>query len=107
MNALEGSISGTVGTPPDPADQTSTPTEPILPIVHARKGSDIVDRDKPGAETSVIGTASVEGPGSPHTTVHGLVTTSLPSHTPRVKLPKLSLKRFNGDLTKWMTFSIS
>ena len=25
-------------------------------------------------------------------------------HSPRVKLPKLSLKRFNGDLTKWMTF---
>ena len=25
-------------------------------------------------------------------------------HTPRVKLPKLSLKRFNGDLAKWITF---
>ena len=25
-------------------------------------------------------------------------------HLPRVKLPKLSLKRFNGDLTKWTTF---
>ena len=25
-------------------------------------------------------------------------------HSPRVKLPKLSLKRFNGDLTKWTTF---
>lgn len=28
-------------------------------------------------------------------------------HTPvtsQVKLPKLSMKRFNGDLTKWMTF---
>ena len=24
--------------------------------------------------------------------------------SPRVKLPKLSLKRFNGDLTKWTTF---
>ena len=24
--------------------------------------------------------------------------------SPRVKLPKLSLKKFNGDLTKWMTF---
>lgn len=24
--------------------------------------------------------------------------------TPHVKLPKLSLKRFNGDLTKWITF---
>ena len=91
-NALEGSISGTVGTPPDPADRTSTPTEGVLPIVHARKGSDIVDWDKPEAEPSVIGTASVEGPGFPHTTVPGVVTTSLPSHTPHVKLPKLSLK---------------
>ena len=25
-------------------------------------------------------------------------------HSPHVKLPKLSLKRFNGDLTKWTTF---
>ena len=25
-------------------------------------------------------------------------------HTPQVKLPKLSLKRFNGDLAKWITF---
>ena len=25
-------------------------------------------------------------------------------HSPRVMLPKLSLKRFNRDLTKWMTF---
>ena len=24
-------------------------------------------------------------------------------HSPRVKVPKLSLKRFNGDLTKWTT----
>ena len=24
--------------------------------------------------------------------------------TPRVKLPKLSLKRFNGDITKWASF---
>ena len=23
---------------------------------------------------------------------------------PRVKLPKLSLKKFNGDLTQWVTF---
>ena len=45
-NALEESISGTVGTPPDPADRTFTPTEPVLPIVHARKGSDIVDWDQ-------------------------------------------------------------
>ena len=28
----------------------------------------------------------------------------LPASSPRVKLPKLSLKKFNGDLTKWMTF---
>ena len=28
-----------------------------------------------------------------------------PSHiVPRVKLPKLSIKKFNGDLTKWVTF---
>ena len=26
------------------------------------------------------------------------------AHSTRVKLPKLSLKKFNGDLTKWMTF---
>ena len=26
------------------------------------------------------------------------------THSLRVKLPNLSLKRFNGDLTKWMTF---
>ena len=25
-------------------------------------------------------------------------------HSPRVKLPKSSLKKFNGDLTKWATF---
>ena len=25
-------------------------------------------------------------------------------HTTRVKLPKLTLKKFNGDLTKWITF---
>ena len=53
-NALERSISGTVGTPPDPADRSSTPTEPALPIVHTKKGSDIVDWDKPEAEKSVI-----------------------------------------------------
>ena len=29
---------------------------------------------------------------------------TLPTATTRVKLPKLSLKRFNGDLTKWSTF---
>ena len=28
----------------------------------------------------------------------------LPVHSTRVKLPKLSLKKFNGDLTKWITF---
>ena len=28
----------------------------------------------------------------------------LPAATTRVKLPKLSLKKFNGDLTKWSTF---
>ena len=33
-----------------------------------------------------------------------LNTGDLPAHSTRVKLPKLSLKRFNGDLTKWMTF---
>jgi hypothetical protein len=27
-----------------------------------------------------------------------------PAHSTRVKLPKLSLKKFNGDLTKWITF---
>ena len=89
---------------PDPADWSSAPTEPVLPIVHARKRSYIVDRDKPEAEPYVIGTANVEGLGFPHTIVPGVVTTSLPSHTPLMKLPKLSLKRFNGDLTKWMTF---
>ena len=26
------------------------------------------------------------------------------THVPRVKLPKLSLKKFNGDLTQWVTF---
>lgn len=25
-------------------------------------------------------------------------------HSPQVKLPKLSLRKFDGDLTKWMTF---
>ena len=29
---------------------------------------------------------------------------ALPTATTRVKLPKLSLKRFNGDLTKWSKF---
>ena len=27
-----------------------------------------------------------------------------PTPIPRVKLPKLSIKKFNGDLTKWITF---
>ena len=29
---------------------------------------------------------------------------SIAGHTAKVKLPKLALKRFNGDLTKWATF---
>ncbi len=28
----------------------------------------------------------------------------MPAHAPHVKLSKLTMKRFNGDLTKWTTF---
>ena len=42
---------------------------------------------------------------SPSTGVadHPLHTAAI-RHTPKVKLPKLTLKKFNGDLTKWTTF---
>ena len=37
-------------------------------------------------------------------TSHSVPVTTAPPITPQVKLPKLSLKRFNGDLTKWTAF---
>ena len=37
-------------------------------------------------------------------TLHSVPVTTAPPITPQVKLPKLSLKRFNGDLTKWTAF---
>ena len=64
-----------------PRDSTSPHRhEPEDPL-HMRS----VDGDSPGTRS--------------HTAEHMLV-----HHSPHVKLPKLSLKKFNGDLTKWTTF---
>ena len=44
--------------------------------------------------------------GTPTSGVADVVSSSgdLPHRSPHMKLPKLSLKKFNGELTKWTTF---
>lgn len=49
------------------------------------------------------GTSLRGAPGDP-SPVTGDSSTDLLHHSPHVKLPKLSPKKFNGDLTKWTTF---
>ena len=43
-------------------------------------------------------------PGTPVPSRSPTPDSTAPLSSPRVKLPKLSLKKFNGDLTKWTTF---
>ena len=61
---------------------------------------DPTNQNQPEAETSVIGTARGDELGFPPATTTDLVPTTSSCHSPCVKLPKLSMKRFNGDLTK-------
>ena len=74
-------------------------SEPTTGLSHALPDPSSSEEDpvKPGGSTSVrvdplLPTDPVE-----------LSVEPLP-HSPLVKLPKLSLKKFDGDLTKWMTF---
>lgn len=52
--------------------------------------------DTPPTDTVDVTTAAVDSTSSTESTV------IVP--TPRVKLPKLSLRKFNGDVTKWASF---
>ena len=71
------------------ARPTDTPNEPLpssslpVPISHP-------------PSPSPISPSPISHPPSP------ILSTRVPS--PRVKLPKLSLKKFGGDMTKWVTF---
>jgi len=72
---------------PDPDDGNETPTAdlPGTLDLHTTDTPLSVDRPNPPA------------PGTTAVTV-------LRAHAPNVKLPKLSLKKYNGNLVKWTTF---
>ena len=59
-----------------------------------------------GARTTLT-SSSIPLGGLPHSSTtfvsHDIPTTAI-GHATKVKLPKLTLRKFNGDLTKWTTF---
>ena len=59
-----------------------------------------------GARTTLTSSSIFPGelPRSSTTFTGDLLPTTTIGHAPKVKLPKLTLKKFNGDLTKWTTF---
>jgi len=59
-------------------------------------------RERPSGEGSHHSRESTPTSSRPRTPTSDMEPAVL--HTPRVKLPKLFLKRFNGDLAKWITF---
>ena len=75
--------------PGSPTDTTPPATEegtPVVPIT-----------------STIVRTPPTTGLTTPTSGGDALATTHL-STTPHVKFPKLSIKKFNGDLTKWVTF---
>ena len=83
--------------------------DPIAPVPHVSVPS-MMTADCPAASTRVPASEfTLPGPRPPSLSAHTTATPSLyPVHSqtivPQVKLPKLTMKKFNGDLTKWATF---
>ena len=84
-------------TPPSPQQNSTPPSPQHNPTPQASQTNQI--------ETvlAMAGFEEVQGPGSPG---HSGITTqsSHQNNQPSVKLPKLSLKKFSGDITTWSTF---
>ena len=83
------------------ADGRTTPPTEDSTSTHARSGGTPPtppSTDGDGSRTDPVDPTSTPPPTDPGGA------TPLSSITPRVKLPKLSIKKFNGDLTKWVTF---
>ena len=83
---------------PLPPQQNSTPPSPQHnPIPQASQ------TNQTETVLAMAGFEKVQGPGLPG---HSGITTqsSHQNNQPSVKLPKLSLKKFSGDITTWSTF---
>ena len=100
----ESSATRSAGT----SETTDSRTDPIPPP----EGGTGTGHDSHGA-TPTSSPASTPTHSRATSPTHSRVTTpplelplagDPPAHSTRVKLPKLSLKRFNGDLTKWIMF---
>ena len=83
------------------ADGRTTPPTEDSTSTHTRSGG--TPPTPPSTEGDGSCTDPVDPTLTPPPTDPGGAT-PLSSITPRVKLPKLSIKKFNGDLTKWVTF---
>ena len=84
-------------TPPSPQQNSTPPSPQHNPTQQASQTNQI--------ETvlAIAGFEEVQGPGLPG---HSGITTqsSHQNNQPSVELPKLSLKKFSGDVTTWTTF---
>ena len=84
-------------TTPSTEDSSSTRahSEGATPTPPSTETGDDTPGSPPPTDTALTPPPVAPGAGG---------TTPSPSITPHVKLPKLSIKKFNGDLTKWVTF---
>ena len=91
-----------------PATVTTTPTldSPVTTVTVPTTGDAPIITSTPITTPAVVAT-SITTPAvvaTPRPFITATTDAPSPSFTPQVKLPKLSLKKFAGDSTPWMTF---
>ena len=102
------SVSSLVTTPLSLSVSTSTtmPTLPSLLSTIFSGASPLVSSFRHDMPSLAPAAVTFSSAASTMSIVSSVMPYSLPLHTagPQVKLPKLSIRKFNGDLTKWVTF---
>ena len=92
LEPASGRTAGRSTTPTVIAGTSEPLTEATVSVTDTTTSSDVAVVTSTPATPTIVTTATTARP----------TTTVIPSHN--VKLPKLSIRKFGGDLTKWVTF---